>query len=56
VQVERVALGLEERAVFFDAACMAACRSEELGPERHLAASNAGEDQQQRQEHREERA
>ena len=50
VQVERVALGLEERAIL-----KAACRCEKLWVERQLAASDAGEEQQQRQEHREDR-
>ena len=48
VQVERVALGLEERAIL-----KAACRCEKLWVERQLAANDAGEEQQQRQEHRE---
>jgi hypothetical protein len=48
VQVERVALGLEERAVL-----EAACRCEKLWVERQLAVNDAGEEQQQRQEHRE---
>jgi hypothetical protein len=50
VQVERVALGLEERAIL-----KAACRCEKLWVERQLAANDAGEEQQQRQEHREDR-
>ncbi len=50
VQVERVALGLEERAIL-----KAACRCEKPWVERQLAANDAGEEQQQRQEHREDR-
>ena len=50
VQVERVALGLEEWAII-----KAACRCEKFWVERQLAANDAGEEQQQRQEHREDR-